>query len=98
MSKRARVMPNETLPFAKGDYPGRLSGKFPVGIPDQSCGRMPHKRVSVARIGDCNRRPEAIDLPPSKMTAEPLIELEVRAIRCIPGRISPNLILDFPSE
>ena len=23
-----------TLPFAKGDYPGRLSGKFPVGIPD----------------------------------------------------------------
>ena len=23
-----------TLPFAKADYPGRLSGKFPVGIPD----------------------------------------------------------------
>ena len=23
-----------TVPFAKADYSGRLSGKFPVGIPD----------------------------------------------------------------
>ena len=48
---------------------------------------MPDKCVSVARIGDRNRRPEAIDAPPSKMTAEPLIELEVREMSArIPGR------------
>ena len=48
--------------------------------------RMPDKCFSVARIRDRNRRPDAIDPPPSKMTAEPLIELEVREMRCIPGR------------